>query len=435
MMRARWMALLAGAGVIAGCGGGEQVASPVEVVAEAAVSLRVEAQGEVRSAKATPLQVPGQGWSQRQLEWMLPEGTQVKKDELVARFASPQGALELTKAELDLRRNVLARMAKEQELTTSQDRVGAEMAKVDVDLAIAERYADADTDLGMFARNQILDAVQDAAFLGVKRDTLQWQRGHTDKRGDAEMAVLESQRATYGLNAERRKADVASLELRAPHEGVFTLSTDWGGEKPKVGASMWAGQEFGALPELASLEVQFALTQLDAQGVKVGAEVDMHPLGRPDQAFKSTVSWVAGAAQARSRQSPVKYVMMRATIPAEAVKQFRLVPGQGIAAEVFTRKVDKGVSVPNVALISEGDKTYVEVRQGSDVERRVVELGERGTARSEVTAGLKPGDAVVLTPLANATPEDAKRFSAPGAAGGGRGGRGGGGQPGMRRGG
>jgi len=403
---------------LSACGKDAALDAPVEVVQESAVALRVSAAGEVRSAKATPLAVPGQGWSQRQLEWMVPEGSQVKKGELIARFIAPQGELELTKAELDLRRNVLARMGKELELSTAQDKVGAEIAKVDVDLGIAERYAGAE--LGMFARNEILDAVQDAAFLGYKHDTLEWQKRQTSTRGGAELAVLDSQRATYD--------DVAALELRAPNDGVFVLNADWGGEKPKVGASMWAGQEFGALPELSALEVQFALTQLDAQGVKVGARVKMHALGRPDQEFESTVSWVAGAAQARSRQNPVKYLLMKAVIPAEAVAKHQLVPGQGMAADVYTGESGKGLSVPNVALIAEGGKTYVEVREGGKLAKREVELGARGTARSEVTKGLKSGDAVVLTPAANLADPDARRFSAPGDSG--RGGRGGGG---MRR--
>jgi len=417
----RCMPLLA----LAACGKDTALDAPVEVMAQAPIELRVAASGEVRSAKATPLSVPGQGWSQRQLEWMVAEGSQVKQGELLARFIAPQGELELTKAELDLRRNVLARFGKEMDLSTAQDKVGAEIAKVDVDLAIAERYADAD--LGMFARNEILDAVQDAAFLGYKHDTLEWQKQQTGVRGGAELAVLDSQRATYDLNAKRRREDVAALELRAPNDGVFVLNADWGGEKPKVGASMWAGQEFGALPELSALEVQFALTQLDAQGVQVGSRVKMHALGRPDQEFASKVSWVAGAAQSRSRNNPVKYVLMKAMIPKEVVAKYGLVPGQGMAADVFTGEKSQGLSVPNVALIAEGGKTYVEVRAGGKLDKREVVLGARGTARSEVTKGLKVGDAVVLTPAANAIDPDAKRFSAP--SGEGRGGRGGG----MRR--
>ena len=71
---------------LSACGKDAALDAPVEVVQESEVALRVSAAGEVRSAKATPLSVPGQGWSQRQLEWMVPEGSQVKQGELIARF-------------------------------------------------------------------------------------------------------------------------------------------------------------------------------------------------------------------------------------------------------------------------------------------------------------------------------------------------------------
>ena len=99
-----------------------------------------------------------------------------------------------------------------------------------------------------------------------------------------------------------------------------------------------------------------------------------------------------------------------------------------MAADVYTGESGKGLSVPNVALIAEGGKTYVEVRDGGKLAKREVELGARGTARSEVVKGLKAGDAVVLTPAANLADPNAKRFSAPSDSS--RGGRGGGG---MRR--
>ena len=121
---------------------------------------------------------------------------------------------------------------------------------------------------------------------------------------------------------------------------------------------------------------------------------------------------------------------MKAVIPAEAVAKYQLVPGQGMAADVYTGESGKGLSVPNVALIAEGGKTYVEVREGGKLAKREVELGARGTARSEVTKGLKSGDAVVLTPAANLADPDARRFSAPGDSG--RGGRGGGGMQAFR---
>lgn len=391
--------------LLAACGAAPDATLPVERLAAAPLELVVEAEGQLRSVKATPLQVPGTQWARRQVEWMKADGSRVAAGELVARFSAAQGELELAKALLDLQRNALARGAKQDELGALTGRVDVDLAQVGSELAIAQRYADAE--LEMFARNQILDAVQDERFLGVKQGVLQWKRGQSSSRGAAELAVLDSQRATFDLQATRKRDDLAALELRAPNDGVLVLTADWTGEKPKVGSGLWAGNEFASLPDPAALEVELVLPQLEAQGIAAGAEVELHPLGRPEQTVRSTLSWVAGAAAVRNRQSPVKYLKMKAAVPADAARAQGWVPGQSFRGRIFVQRKAQGLSVPNVAIVSDAGRSYVQVQDGAGFARREVTLGARGPGRSEVLDGLAAGDAVLLTPRALQPPVDA----------------------------
>lgn len=372
----------------------------LEAVALREVVLGVDGEGELKSAKATPLTVPGSQWADRQLVWMLPEGSAVKKGELLARFTADGGQMQLAQALLDLQRNALARAAKESELQAGQGRVAVDLSKVGIDLGIAQRYADAD--LSTLARNEVLDAVQDTRYLGAKRDTLQWKRGQFGQRGGAELAVLDAQRATYDNNAKTRQADLDALELRAPHDGVLMLTADWSGQKPMIGSSLNAGNEFGSLPDIAAMEVELALPQIEAQGIKVGAVVEMHPVGRPEQTITGKLSWVASAAKVRGRENPVKYLSMKAPIPVAAIRRYGLVPGQRMQARVILLRAD-ALSVANVAVDSDDGRNYVQVRNGSAFKRREVALGVRGNARSQVLAGLHAGDEVLLTPATDET--------------------------------
>jgi hypothetical protein len=384
------------AALVGGCAQAGPDAAPVERLALAPLELVVEAGGQLKSSKSTPLLVPGTQWASRQLVWMKADGSRVEAGEVVAKFSAAQGELELSKALLDLQRNALLRGAKQDELGTLQGRVDVDLAQVGSDLAIARRYADAD--LAMFARNEILDAIQDQHFLGEKRGVLEWKRGQAGSRGDTELAVLDSQKSTFELNRDRRRDDLDALELKAPNAGVLVLTSNWTGEKPKLGASLWAGNEFATLPDPASLEVELALPQLEAQGAVAGAEAELYPVGRPDQAVRTKLAWVAGAAAVRNRQSPVKYVMMKAPVPPDAASRHGWVPGQAFRARIYVQRREQGLSVPNVAVVSDDGKTWVDVRNGDGVEKREVKLGARGPARSEVLEGLAPGDAVVLTP-------------------------------------
>ena len=394
MTTPRMFVLLAALLLLAACGSETTDQVPVEVLVRGPVSISVEAEGELRAISATALTVPGEMWSQRQLTWMLPEGSLVRAGEVVARFSADQGELELEKALLDMERNALARVAKQAELAATQGRVGVDLAQVGTELAIAQRYADAD--LEMFARNEILDAIQNERFLGVKQDVLEWRQGQASERGDSALAVLDSQRATFGLTADTKRADLAALELVAPHDGVLLLETNWSREKPQIGATMWAGNEFGRLPDTAALEVVLSLPQLEAQGLAAGAVVELAPAGRPDQRIESTLSWVASAAQVASRDSPVKFVSVKAPVPREAVERHGWVPGMAFRARVYLAREADGITVPNVAVVAARGETFVDVDTGRGVERRAVELGARGIARSVVVSGLEAGEAVRL---------------------------------------
>ncbi len=379
---------------LAGCR--EDATPPAsEVVVSGELVLGVEGEGELRSSKPTPLNVPGRNWASRQVEWMLPEGSVVKQGDLLARFIAPDGKQQLDQALVDLQRNALARIAKEGQLQATQGRVSVDLSQVAVQLGIAQRYADAD--LGAFARNEVLDAIEDTRYLGEKQDTLEWQRAQSGTRGGAELAVLDAQRATFDLNAKSRQADLDALELRAPNAGVLLLTPNWSGDKPMVGASMYAGIEFGSLPDTASMEVEVSLPQIEAQAVAVGNAVELHPLGRPDQRFTSTLSWVASAAKTLNRESPVKYLSMRAPVPADAVAKHGFVPGQRFVAKVILLRQPDALGVANVAIDQQDGKHWVQVREGRDFVRREVELGIRGTARSQVLKGLQAGDEVLLS--------------------------------------
>ena len=132
---------------------------PVTLVSQTPLQLDIEAEGRLRAVRATPLQVPGRSWAQQQLIWMVPDGSPVKSGEVIARFSAAQGELRLTEAMLELERAALTRATKEDALDAAVGRVEVDLVQVGSELAIASRYADAD--LSMFARNEILDAIED----------------------------------------------------------------------------------------------------------------------------------------------------------------------------------------------------------------------------------------------------------------------------------
>ncbi len=366
----------------------------LERVKTGPLEFSVQGEGDLNSTRPTPLLVPGTQWTMRQLDWMVPDGSTVTKGELVARFSARQSKQDLAQARIDLQRNLLARAGTQAGLDDKSGQLQVDLTQVAVQHAIAERYAHASLDA--MARNDILDAVQDVHYLDVRQRILQWRENQSTARGKAELAVLDAQHNNFATVAKQKQDDLEALELRAPHAGVLVLEKDWMGQPTHVGSTLYAGNSFASLPDLNALEVQLTVPQIEAQGIQVGDVVELHRWGMPAQVVKSTIGWVASAAQPRSRDNPVKYLAMKVTLPAALARRYGWLPGQHFVGKIILLKVDKGFSVPNMALDHDGDQVSVQVLEGGKVLTRPLKLGVRGATRTQVLQGLQPGERVLL---------------------------------------
>ena len=80
----RLATVFAGLAGLSACGDAPQATPALEVLQPAPLDLWIDASGELKAAKATKLVVPGQNWAQRQLVWMVPDGSPVKAGDVVA---------------------------------------------------------------------------------------------------------------------------------------------------------------------------------------------------------------------------------------------------------------------------------------------------------------------------------------------------------------
>ncbi len=103
---------------------------------------------------------------------------------------------------------------------------------------------------------------------------------------------------------------------------------------------------------------------------------------------------------------------MRAPVPTAAVERHRLLPGQRFEATVVLLDAKDAMAVPNVAIEQRDGRHWVRLRQGGDYVAREVKLGVRGTARSQVLSGLKPGDEVRLSQVEVPAPGDEPKDAA-----------------------
>jgi HlyD family secretion protein len=387
-----WLTLL----VLSGCGGDSAApADASETLAARPWSETLIADGEIKAAANTPLNVPGSGWDNRVLVDMVAEGSAVRKGQVIARFDAPQARMQLSQADLELLRKTLAEQAIINNAAVERGTLAGERAKVEDDLDLSRRYAK--VDLSIFARNTILDALADVGFLTNKRGYLDWKGTQVNARTGAQDAVLRSQRDTVVRLADQQRASLSALELTAPHDGVFLLVARWDGAKPELGSSQWAGQPFGMLPDLDQLIAHFNVPEGQTFGLQAGLPIRVRLAGTGTE-IALVVTKVGNSASTLSRESPVKYSDFDAAIPNATAVKLGLKPGQALSGTVQLAARSSALTVPNLALVQDGGGYAVYVDEDGKQTRHKVELGQRGPVRSELKSGLVAGTRIVLLP-------------------------------------
>lgn len=383
---------------LAGCGGDAPSAgAAAETLAPRPWLETLAVDGEIKAAASTPLNVPGNNWSQRVLVDMVADGSSVEKGQVVARFDSPQSRMELSQAELELLRKTLAEQTSASAAGVERDKLAGERAKVEDDLGLSRRYAS--VDLSIFPRNDILDALADVGFLTTKRGYLDWKGGQAQARTAAQDAVLHSQRDSVVRTAAQQRDSLAALELVAPHDGIFLLATKWDGTKAEIGSTQVAGQEFGSLPDLNQLVAHFSVAEGQVFGLKAGLPVRVRLAGTGTE-LELKVTRVGNSASTTSQQSPVKYSDFDAAIDTATARKLGLKPGQALRGTVQLVAKSDALTVPNIALVQDGAGYVVYTEEHGKQTRRKVELGQRGPVRSELKSGVAAGARVVLVPPA-----------------------------------
>ncbi len=170
--------------------------------------------------------------------------------------------------------------------------------------------------------------------------------------------------------------------VRAPFTGVT------GRRLVSAGAVVRVNDALVHLARLDRLRVQFAVPERYASVLRAGARATVQVTAWPGQDFPAWVTVVEPSIDPRTRTF---------TAVAE-VRNLgeRLRPGMSASVSVSLAERMRALTVPDEAVIAEGDQAFVyRIAADSTVARVPVTLGTRDSSRVEIVAGLAAGDRVV----------------------------------------
>lgn len=392
----RWalLALLAGGGWLGMRtlrAGGEVRDVPTFAVAETPFTRTVSAEGVLRPVKTTVVSAPSEGREPLMIAWMAEDGDPVKKGEVVVRF----DALEVTKRLADGRSDRAAadsRIEKEKTLSASS------LHERDRTAAVTRDELDSNRQLGkkdprFFPRSEVIESEIDEGLFQKRLDHARDARQIEEKLGRSRVDLAAIDRRKAELYQKQASATLNQLEIRAPHDGTFTLQR-WGFRGTlHAGDRAFAGMRIAEISTSEQMDAEVFVLEADAGGLAAGKKATVVLEAQPDVVWKARVKRVDPFPKPRQPEVPAQYF---ATLLEIEGKTEGLRPGQRLHASIVLDEKQKALVVPRQAVFRRDNDNIVYLRRGGRFEATKVKLGAGTVGRLVITGGVKPGDQLAL---------------------------------------
>ncbi len=348
--------------------------------------------GELSAVTSTPISVPPQLRGSQTLAWIQEENTFVHKDEVVIRLDAQYYREQIQKEEFEIEKLNLEIGEKRLGLEKEKKEIEGELGLTSIEKELAELYGAKDEEI--FPRNKIIEDAINLEFLEKKTNHFQGKKKKLEQKSSAELELLELKRKTHKTKLDQYHQALEALDIKAPHDGFLIYERNYRGEKPQLGMSVWGGRKIANLPNLDRMEAKVYVLESEAAGLKAGLACSVVLDCSSQQTFIGTVASIDTIAKPLEKESPLKYFEVKISL--ENTDKTLMKPGNQVRATIFVQRLEDVLSVPNQALIIEGEDVFVKVVDHGTVVKRKVQPGVRSLTRTVITDGLIEGEMLLL---------------------------------------
>ncbi len=352
---------------------------PTARVQRGDVRITIVESGELRAEQQATVTAT----NDKQIIWLVPEGTRVKEGDLLVRFesqkyeiakSSAESALAIARADLS---KALGQLEAQQ---AAQERARLEYASLP---ELAEK--------GFVNRNE-LDAAR-LAHQEVKASTRSFEASVDAARANVE-------RAQHEVEQQDRKLDEGFVH--APRDGVVVYATTGDAANPRkisVGVIPFEGMPLIYLPDPTSMRVDTEISEFDLAKVRVASPVELRLDAYPDAVFRGEVVSIASLARQKiSRVSGQPIGVKIFDVGIQVLDQDeRLKPGLSTTVEILVSENPQVLSVPIAAVfVDEQDQAVVYAKQDGRPRKLAVVLGGSTDRLAIIASGVEEGDLLLL---------------------------------------
>lgn len=211
----------------------------------------------------------------------------------------------------------------------------------------------------------------------------------------AEIRLLESKHAQAQAVVNDSEAAIKAMTVTAPRDGTVVYTTDWKGDKRKVGDSCWRGQRVVEIPDLSKMKAKGEVDEVDAGKIAVGERVTFRLDSHPDDELHGTITQAARTVQQQANtKNPVK--VLNVDIAVDKTDPAKMRPGMRFQGTVELARSRQAVVIPRNAVFVSAKGPIAYRRGVFGVTQVPLKLGRENEKVVEVLSGLGAGDRVLV---------------------------------------
>lgn len=217
----------------------------------------------------------------------------------------------------------------------------------------------------------------------------------TNSAVDAQTALA----AQAGAQAASARASIGDRVVRAPFSGWVSL------RNISTGAVVTAGTPIAQISDISRIKLDFPVPETLLGQIRPGQAIDATAAAFPEQPFRGTIASIDPVLNPETRAATVRAIL--------ANGDRKLKPGMLLTVRIESAS-RAAASVPELAVVGEGDDSFVFTVADGKAKRIPVKTGAHQDGRVEIVEGLSPGQRVVTDGVVKIT--EGQRVAVAGAA-------------------
>jgi multidrug efflux pump subunit AcrA (membrane-fusion protein) len=355
--------------------------------------VTVRCRGELAARSSVlipaPVNVP-----ELRIVWLAPPSSPVNAGDPVIRFDTSSARQQLQEKEAALQEAAasLEHAIAQARITAEEDKRDLAKAQYEVERAKLEA-----------SKQEIVSAIQgeesriDLALAEQKLRVQEATVGLHTASGNAKIASMKRAHEQAQSEVDITKQRLARMEIRAPSAGVIVYlsnySQGWANAKPfKVGDQVWPGAALAEVPDLATLEMEGKIEEIDRGRITAGQDARVRIDALPELTLTAKMDRISPLTQMTFEWPPTSSFRGYAHI---LKSDPRLRPGMNGTVDVVIQRLPNVVSVPAKSLFTRRGKPVVYLAEKNRYKPVEVKVLARNPDEVAVE-GVPPGVAVTL---------------------------------------